>query len=310
MLPLEAARSARAPAWSAWTARSGLTGLPTAGSRRTARARKAARWRQPEWAGGRRRCRRSAGGSASTAATPRRARRRLTAGPTRNTAAATRYTGCRIHEQEGPFVVMVPPLVQPDRFVLALAEDSGNAARHHTAGAHGRGHGRTRGRAAYERSAGPDASTGRSGRRSGWGRGRRRRSRRPRPGLASGPPREVLSGNRSALTGNGPADGNRHEVVVRDRILVLLPQEVPLNQRVEAGRQRLIARLEQPDRAHVLLAAKHELFFLLTLGVVPPDRQRDRHQHGHHGQRNEQRGHCVAIRSAGAGTRCRQALTP
>src|SRR5205823_5662829 len=80
----------------------------------------------------------------------------------------------------------------------------------------------------------------------------------------------------------------RLEVVVRDRIFEFLPEEPLGDEHVEAGRKRLESRLIQPDRADVLLPAKHHLRFLLPLRFVPPHGhdggQDDRHHANHHEQ--------------------------
>ena len=69
--------------------------------------------------------------------------------------------------------------------------------------------------------------------------------------------------------------------------------------RCSAGGTRAHLRLPQADRAHVLLAAKHELGFLLALHLVSPRRQHRAHQHRHHREGDEQRRHRVAPRASG-----------
>ena len=81
---------------------------------------------------------------------------------------------------------------------------------------------------------------------------------------------------------------------------------MPLHERVDGRRQCARLRLVQPDRADILQAAEHELFFLFPLRLVSPDGHDDRHQHRQHGHHHEERRHRVAAVSVTAGSR----LTP
>src|SRR5207249_7478926 len=130
-----------------------------------------------------------------------------------------------------PLVVVVPPEIQPDRLVLALA-----AYADHPAG---------------DGAARCTEGTARRRRECGL---RRRARRSPAPRL-SGLLRSRLDPRLTERAGR-----DRIEVVVRDGVLELFPNEVSLHERVEAGRQRLRAHVVQPDRADVLLSAEHELF--------------------------------------------------
>jgi hypothetical protein len=190
-----------------------------------------------------------------------------------------------VDEQERPLVVMAPPLIKPDRLVLALADDA-----HHPAG-----HAAAAERARHRRGA----------RRAGTDAARPRPGRSRRSGLAA-----LGARHEGILSGQRRAGANRNELVVGDRVFVFLPEVMSLDQDVDARRQRLVLGLEQANRADVLLSAEHELFFLLPLGVVAPHRERDGHQDRHDRQGHEQRGHRVTICSAKAGSRRRRTLTP
>src|SRR5262245_64255432 len=112
--------------------------LPTASGRKTSKGAMlplAAGSARTAWTSRRR----SAGGSPPAAAATW-ARRRLTAPSTGDSGAAARHARGLIHEQERPFVVMVPAQIQTDRLVLALAHDARDAARNHAVGADGGRH--------------------------------------------------------------------------------------------------------------------------------------------------------------------------
>src|SRR3954465_2031919 len=106
------------------------------------------------------------------------------------TAAGLHARRRLVHEQEGPLVVVVSPLVQADRLVLALAEDA-----HHSAGY---------GAAAESRRAG-------HGRAAGWPRLDVRRT-----GLSA----PLRAGKQGTLTRKRRPGPDRNEVVVGDGILV------------------------------------------------------------------------------------------
>jgi hypothetical protein len=184
----------------------------------------------------------------------------LRAAPVR-AAASAGADRLLVDEYEGPFVVMIAPLVQANRFSLALASHADHSARHHAA---------------------------RCAQRAG-------RLRRAAERASGGTPAARLHGlpRRTRLRLLRPAE--RLEVVVRNRVLVFLADEVSIHERVESGRKRSHLGLVQANRANVLLAAEDELFFLLALGLVPPHGQYDRHQDRHHRQRHQQRGHRVTV---------------
>src|SRR5439155_13451266 len=119
----------------------------------------------------------------------------------------------------------------------------------------------------------PTATATRLRGRCGW----RRRLSAPGPGCragtgssATGPALPARAGLRCRAW-RGLSDGKRHEVVVRDRVFVLLAQEPLLHEHVDVGRVGVcILTLEHADRVHVLLAAEDQLFFLFALrGVLP-----------------------------------------
>ncbi len=186
----------------------------------------------------------------------------------------------QIHER--PLVVAVHPVIELDGLVLALRSDALDA------------HGGLRGLAERRRGRRPC---------------RRARLRRPEPTRASLAAGDVgwPAGRRHAgpAARHRAADRNDLEVVVGDRVLVFLPQELLLDEDVQGRREGVrVAALEQHDGAPVLLAAPDQLLFLLALGDMRPHGQRSRHHHGHHAHSDEQRGHGVAARvSATALTR-------
>jgi len=86
----------------------------------------------------------------------------------------------------------------------------------------------------------------------------------------------------------------RQEVLAGDGVFVFPPDEASVHEQVEAGWKRLILCLIQANRANVLLAAPHQLLFLLALRLLAPDGHCRGHQDGHHRQHHEERGHRVA----------------
>jgi hypothetical protein len=192
--------------------------------------------------------------------------------------ASSGAAGLLLHvdEDKGPLVVVVPALVQADRLVLALAPDARQAARD-------------------DASAEGAATTGRTTGAEPSGRRRPSSPRRGRRGAAARLSRARLA--RLAWLARLSRRAGRAEeieVVVRDGILVLLPEEVPLHEDIHACRVGSGLPLEQPDGAHVLLPAEDELFFLLALGLVAPHGHRDGHQDRHHRDRHQQGRHRVA----------------
>jgi hypothetical protein len=102
-------------------------------------------------------------------------------------------------------------------------------------------------------------------------------------------PREDLPGcaPRSSL-----ALPQEQEVVARNRVLVLLPQELLVDEQVHVRRQGA-GRPALEDRWRVLLAAEHKLGFLLARGRLAPDRHGHSQHDRHHGECDEQRDHGV-----------------
>jgi len=195
-------------------------------------------------------------------------------GPRKSRPAGTRLRGC-CQVDERPLVVAVHPVIELDGRVLALRRDTLDA------------HRGLRGLTERRRWRGPwsgarlcgSAAAGRPHAARRIGRSRSRAG----------------CWHAGTSAGHSAAYGNDLEIVVRDRVLVLLPQEFLLDQDVDGrGEGVRVASLEEHDGAPVLLAAPNELFFLLALGEVAPDRQRGGHQHGHHAHAHEQGRHGVA----------------
>jgi hypothetical protein len=102
----------------------------------------------------------------------------------------------------------------------------------------------------------------------------------------------------------------QHEVVVGDGILVFLAEKLLFNQNVDARRERIRKlALKEHDAARVLVSAPNELLFLLALHHVRPHGQRHAHEHGHHAEANQQRGHRVALLSAGTAPLARRSFS-
>ena len=94
---------------------------------------------------------------------------------------------------------------------------------------------------------------------------------------------------------HGLAGENRLEIVLRDRILVPLPEKVLLDEDIERRRIRVgVLSPEQANSPRVLLAAENQLLFLLALRDLLPDGHRDRHHDGHDAHGDEQSGHRIA----------------
>ena len=109
--------------------------------------------------------------------------------------------------------------------------------------------------------------------------------------------------HRTRLRGHARLELRRHRhdhelAVLRHRVLVLLPQIPPIDQRLDARRQRVrnlrVLKSVQRDGSSVLLAAKHELGFPFAPRFVPPDGHRHGHQDGHDCQGNQQGRHGIA----------------
>jgi hypothetical protein len=183
----------------------------------------------------------------------------------------------RLNVNERPLVVVVPPLIHTDRFVLALALDAHDPAGNRPAGAAAG--------AAPPAGAAPAAGAETTGRCCST-TGRRCR-RRP----ASGPRLSRPARLQGLTRRSGRAE--QIEVVVGDGILELLPQEMPLHEHVDARRECAGLPLEQPDRADVLLPAEDELVFLLPLSLMAPHGHGDGHEDRHHRDRHQQGRHRV-----------------
>jgi len=190
------------------------------------------------------------------------ARAALRAAPVRAAPSAwtARTDRLLVDEHERPFVVVIAPLIKANRFILALAPHANHPARYHAA---------------------------RCAQRAGWLRRAAKRGGGTAATRLSGLPRRA----RLRLLRRA----ERLEVVVRDRVLVFLADEMSVHQRVESRRKSTHLRLVESNRANVLLAPKDELFFLLALGLVPPHGQHDRHHDRHHRQGHQQRGHRVTV---------------
>src|SRR3954452_8781477 len=220
--------------------------------------------------------------SASSRRAHARARARALAGlpalrsTTRLSALRSSAAGRLLRHHEHPLVVMVAPLIEANRLVLAPAADAHDPANHGSAeSAAG-----TRAEAAGRRDA---AATARGGLPAPtWPR----RLARLAGGSTPRGRRRLLPG----LTGN-TALADKLKVVVVDRIFVFFADKSACHEQVDATGHRLRAGLVQPQGAHVLLAAEDQFFFLFALRLLAPDRQRDGHQHRHHRQRDQQGGH-------------------
>jgi hypothetical protein len=198
-----------------------------------------------------------------------------------STSAGT--AGLLVHEHEGPFVVMVPSLVEANRFCLAAADHADHAAGHRATGC-------AESAAAAEPTA---ALAGLAGAESAHTASRPTAARR-RACAATGTAGAPAGTHRlPALAGNRTGGGDRQEVLAGDGIFEFLADVTSLDQQIDAGGQGLRFRLVQPNSADVLLAAEDELGFLLALSLVTPHGHRDGHQHRHDRERHEQRRHRV-----------------
>lgn len=193
----------------------------------------------------------------SRAASPATAKPSDTAGLRSGRASAWGRRGARVHEQ---------PLVVAPRLGLHPGSQRSRARvdadRHLTALAHD----------AVQTAAGGWKRTGR----------RRRLHAAPSPGRTAG--------------GIDAREQQLELAILAHRVLVLLPEEPLIDEDVDARRPRpgAVAALPEADGAHVLLTPEDELRFLLALRLVAPGRQDRAHQHGHHGQGDEQGRHRIA----------------
>ena len=280
MSPLEAPAAATAAAGDLDRAATGIAAGTRTARTRTARTSTAGAWAGTAKSAGRTTAAGKADGrlerpgvgrrTTALAAAPRLAPALRT--PLR--AAAPRL---RRHVEERPLVVVVAPLVEANRFFLALAADAGDPARNRPAA----------------------EARGLLG----------RLLRLPRAATL----RVLGAAGRTSDLARHAAGADQFEVLTGDRVLVFLAEEVAVHQQVHAVREGLRARLVEPKGPHVLLAAEDELLFLLALGLVAPHRKGRAHQDRHHGHRDQQRRHGVAVRARcaeAAKTRRRACLTP
>jgi hypothetical protein len=101
-------------------------------------------------------------------------------------------------------------------------------------------------------------------------------------------------------------DDQQELAVLRHRVFVFLPEIPPLDEHVDARRQRQatapaqLTHLEvvEGNRAGVLFASEYEFSFLLSTGLLAPHGHRDRHQDRHDRERDEQSRHGVTPRVA------------
>jgi hypothetical protein len=85
------------------------------------------------------------------------------------------------------------------------------------------------------------------------------------------------------------------EVVVRDRVLKLFPEETLVDEHIDSRRVGVgELALEQPYGVDILLAAEDELFFPLALDLLFPHRHDDSHHDGHDAHRYQQGRHRIA----------------
>ena len=222
---------------------------------------------------------------------------------TRGTRRAdARPTGARRlrlrDEHELPLVVMVPPVVEANRLVSALARDADDTGDH----------------AARLVREGPLPCRRRECRRlllttSSW----RLPTSSRRLSTSS---RRLPAATRRLPRARGTADAarrlpQRHEVLAGDRVLVFLAQELLLDEHVDARRQRPRSRpaLEETDRPRVLLTPEDQLRLFFPLSHRLPHGKGDAQHHAHHAQRYEQDGHGIARFRAplGPGDRIRRA---
>jgi hypothetical protein len=171
----------------------------------------------------------------------------------------------RLNIDKGPLVILSPTVVNPNRGLGALGRHADDAALRAGAGAAAALH------------------------QLGLLRG----SAQPCAALFAGP---VGAGGR-ADTLHGLVREDRHEIVVGNRVLVFLAEKALLDQHVERRRVGVgELPLEQGNRAHVLVAAEHQLFLFFARHHVGPDRQQSSHDDGHHAHADQQGCHRVAAR--------------
>ena len=210
--------------------------------------------------------------------------------PARSSRAIT-----HVREQERPLVVVRGAVIDPNRSFLALARDTHDAAARLTL--------------ACLSSAKASADEPSGGLRCGTTTPALRRLRKPtlrrlqeptrRHGSTAAASALLVSPRRLLLTWdrrNTGADGNKLEVTVRDRILVLLAKEFLLHEDVHVRREvsRPHLPLIEVHRARVLLAPEDELRLFLPLHLMAPDRHRHRHQEHHDADAHQQCSHRIS----------------
>jgi hypothetical protein len=100
----------------------------------------------------------------------------------------------------------------------------------------------------------------------------------------------------AALARRSLARDDRHEIVVRDRIFVLLTQEMLFDQGVEVRWSRVCElALKEANCVYVLLSAKDQLRLLLALHHLLPHWHGDCQEDCHHAQGDQQNGHGVTL---------------
>jgi hypothetical protein len=112
--------------------------------------------------------------------------------------------------------------------------------------------------------------------------------------LSAASARLAIAARRSGSSGG--AHGQRHEIVVRDRVLVLPPQ-VPLAHQQIDVRRVCVGRLalEQRDRVDVLHPPEDQLLLFFALRGVFPDRHGDREHDRHDAHGDQKHRHCISL---------------
>jgi hypothetical protein len=98
------------------------------------------------------------------------------------------------------------------------------------------------------------------------------------------------------LAGGCLAGDDRNEVVIRDRIFVLLTQKMLFDKHIEIRRTRVRElALEQPDRVNILLPTEDQLRLFLALRHLLPHWHGDCQRDCHHAHGDQQNRHGVAL---------------
>jgi hypothetical protein len=181
------------------------------------------------------------------------------------------------HEHEVPLVVPRSTLIDPNRVFLALAANAHEAAGRHLAGDGRRRLGDWRGL---------------------WCSGAASQSTSAARSTAAA--RSIAAAWSALLVGGLRRDRDDLEVVVRNRILVLLSKKLTLDEDVDAWREVVaVLRTIQRNRSSVLLTAERKFRLLLPDGPIAPDGQQSkRHHDGHDRKAHEERRHRITAVSA------------